>query len=275
MSDSPESISSAASTPGQMAQPNHPSAAEPSASGSPSTGGQPRSQHRPYYKKSRRFVRRRFRGEDLAGTELNISDLQSMAAPDLFNLAREYGIEDFNPNDTNALVFDILKRNAEKYGHMVAEGVVEITDDGYGFLRYPKYHYLPCPEDVYISPSQIKRFGLRTGDQITGHIRPPKDNERYFALLKVEAVDGNNPDESRARIPFENLTPEFPKERVILEHDSHELCSRVIDILCPLGRGQRSLIVAPPPNRKNGSLAKNLPSRDGKLSRSPSNYPPD
>lgn len=212
--------------------------------------------YKPYQRRARRFVRRKFRGEDLVGTDLNISELQSMAAPDLFNLAREYGIEDFNPGDTQALVFDILKKNAEKYGHMVAEGVVEITSEGYGFLRYPKYHYLPCPEDVYISPSQIKRFGLRTGDQITGHIRPPKDNERYFALLKVEAVDGNDPEKSRLRVPFEKLTAEFPKERLILEHDPEELSSRVIDLLCPLGRGQRSLIVAPPRTGKTVLLQK-------------------
>ncbi|MDZ4743647.1 MAG: transcription termination factor Rho [Verrucomicrobiota bacterium] len=240
--------------------PLHPTPQNPAENGTPRQGehvDKPQGKvARPYFKKGRRFVRRKFRGEDLVGTDLNISDLQSMAAPDLFNLARDYGVEDFNPNDTQALVFQILKKNAEKYGHMVAEGIVEITQEGYGFLRYPKYHYLPCPEDVYISPSQIKRFGLRTGDQITGHIRPPKDNERFFALLKIEAVDGNNPDGNRLRMPFEQLTAEFPKERLILEHDPHEISSRVIDLLCPIGRGQRSLIVAPPRTGKTVLMQK-------------------
>ncbi|MDX2226700.1 MAG: transcription termination factor Rho [Verrucomicrobiae bacterium] len=215
-------------------------ASDSSHKGGPSQGGQ-------YFRrKGRKFGRRRFRGEDLAGTQLNITDLQAMALPDLTQLAHDYGLTDYDPNNTKSLIFEILKKNAEKHGHMIADGVVEITSEGFGFLRYPQYNYLPCPEDVYISPSQIKRFGLMTGDSITGQIRPPKDRERFFALLKVEAIMKEPPETLGKRIPFEKLTAEHPRERLILEHHPAELTSRVVDLLCPIGRGQRSLIVAPP-----------------------------
>lgn len=231
----------------------HAPSGPPPAGGSDIGGKFPGSRYRRRGKKYHRFTRRR--GEDLAGTELNIDNLQMLATNDLQALAQEHGI-DFLNLDHHALVFEILKRNAEKHGHMYVEGIVEIMPEGYGFLRYPQYNYLPCPEDVYISTSQLRRFGLMTGDFITGQTRPPKDKERYFALLKIEAIDREPPEKMQNRVHFDQLTAEFPRERLILEHDPQELSSRVIDLLCPLGKGQRALIVAPPRTGKTVLLRK-------------------
>src|SRR5213076_2250529 len=144
------------------------------------------------------------------------------------------------------LVFQILRAQAEKEGLIFSEGVLEILPDGFGFLRAPEYCYLPGPDDIYVSPSQIRRFDLRTGDTISGQIRQPKEGERYFALIKVEAVNFEPPDRIRDRVFFENLTPLYPQDRIQLETDGDNLSARVLDLMVPIGKGQRGLIVAPP-----------------------------
>ena len=147
------------------------------------------------------------------------------------------------------LIFKILKERTKLNGLMFGEGTLEILPDGFGFLRSPDYHYLPCPDDIYVSPSQIRRFNLRTGDTVTGMIRPPKDSERYFALLKVSEVNFESPETAKAKILFENLTPLFPDERLTLEKgngSTEDLTGRIIDLCAPIGKGQRGLLVAPP-----------------------------
>jgi len=164
------------------------------------------------------------------------------------------------------LILKVLQAKAEKEGFMFSEGVLEVLEDGFGFLRSPNYNYLPSPDDIYVSPSQIRKFGLRTGDTVSGQIRPPKEGERYFALLKVEAVNFENPDKIKDRILFDNLTPLYPQERYILETEQHEVSTRIIDLLTPIGKGQRAMIVAPPYSGKTiilqkiaNSLTKNFP----------------
>ncbi|MDD5526511.1 MAG: transcription termination factor Rho, partial [Candidatus Omnitrophica bacterium] len=139
-----------------------------------------------------------------------------------------------------------LQAQAEKEGLMFGEGILEILPEGFGFLRSPNYNYLPCPDDIYISPSQIRKFDLKTGDTVSGEIRPPKEGEKYFALLKVEAVNFENPETCKDKVFFDNLTPVYPHERFMLERKPEEVSTRVIDLLAPIGKGQRSLIVAPP-----------------------------
>ncbi|HRS00671.1 MAG TPA: Rho termination factor N-terminal domain-containing protein, partial [Candidatus Sumerlaeia bacterium] len=144
------------------------------------------------------------------------------------------------------IIFKILQKNAEKQGNLYGEGVLEILPDGFGFLRSPKFNYLPGPDDIYVSPSQIRRFGLRKGDSISGFIRPPKEAERYFALLKVEAINQSSIEEARNKTLFDNLTPLYPEKRIRLETVPTKLTTRVMDLLTPIGKGQRGLIVAPP-----------------------------
>ena len=144
------------------------------------------------------------------------------------------------------LIFKILQAQSEKEGHIFAEGVLEILPDGYGFLRSPDYNYLPGPDDIYVSPSQIRKFDLKTGDTISGQVRPPHEGEKYFALVKIEAVNFESPDEARNKILFDNLTPLYPQERLKLETVSENISARVMDLLTPLGKGQRGLIVSPP-----------------------------
>ncbi|MFA5430560.1 MAG: transcription termination factor Rho, partial [Candidatus Omnitrophota bacterium] len=144
------------------------------------------------------------------------------------------------------LIFKVLQAQAEKEGLMFGEGILEILPEGFGFLRSPNYNYLPCPDDIYISPSQIRKFDLKTGDTVSGEIRPPKEGEKYFALLKVEAVNFENPETCKDKVLFDNLTPVYPHERFMLERKPEEISTRVIDLLAPIGKGQRSLIVAPP-----------------------------
>jgi transcription termination factor Rho len=154
------------------------------------------------------------------------------------------------------LIFEILKKNAERNGLMFGEGVLEILPDGFGFLRSPAYNYLPCPEDIYVSPSQIRRFELLTGDTVSGQIRPPKDKERFFALLKVEGVNQDSPEKAKDKIMFDNLTPYFPTARFILETAADEINTRVMDLFTPVGKGQRGLIVAQPRTGKTILLQK-------------------
>jgi len=176
--------------------------------------------------------------------------------PRLQKMARDGGVEAVAVLKKHEIIFEILKKNAERSGQMFGEGVLEILPDGFGFLRSPAYNYLPCPEDIYVSPSQIRRFELQTGDLVAGQVRPPKDKERFFALLKVEAVNRDNPDKAKEKIMFDNLTPYFPTSRFILETVSEEINSRVMDLFTPIGKGQRGLIVAPPRTGKTILLQK-------------------
>jgi len=198
--------------------------------------------------------------------ELNIVQLQEMTMTELTKMAKALDIQGIGTLKKSDLIFEILKAKAKKEGLMFGQGVLEILPDGFGFLRSPNYNYLPCPEDIYISPSQIRRFDLKTGDTVSGQIRPPKEGERYFALLKVEAINFQNPEQSREKILFDNLTPLYPNEKIVLEVDAKEVSMRVMDLLTPIGKGQRGLIVAPPRTGKTillqkiaNSITKNFP----------------
>ena len=187
---------------------------------------------------------------------LKLFELQSQTVPELKTFAESYGMIELGAMRKHELIFEILKANARLGGQMFGKGIMEILPDGFGFLRSPLYNYLPCPEDIYVSPSQIRRFALRTGDYVEGEIRPPKEKERFFALLKLDAINGENPEGRRSKIPFENLTPMFPDRRIQLEAKSDENSMRVMDILTPIGFGQRGLIVAPPRTGKTVLLQK-------------------
>jgi len=177
---------------------------------------------------------------------LDISELKGMTAAKLSEKAKELEVENATGMRKQDLIFQILRQTSKRNGHMVANGVLEILPDGFGFLRSPSYNYVWSPDDIYISPSQIRRFGLRKGDTITGTVRPPKEGERYFALLKVESINGTTPKKAREKILFDNLTPLYPEEKLKLETTKKKLTTRFMDLLIPLGKGQRSLIVAPP-----------------------------
>jgi transcription termination factor Rho len=181
------------------------------------------------------------------GPVLKLFELQDETVPDLVKRADELEIEDPAGLRKSELIFEIMRENGKLNGSMFGRGIVEILQDGFGFLRSPVYNYLACPEDIYVSPSQIRRFGLRTGDHIEGEIRTPKEKERFFALLKVDRINGDEPSTGKQKIPFEHLTPLFPNERLTLEDSSNtDVSMRVMDILTPIGKGQRGLIVAPP-----------------------------
>ncbi len=183
---------------------------------------------------------------DAEKSELNSKDLKSKNIGDLTTLALKLKIENAAGMRRQDMVFEILKRAARLGEDIYGSGVLEILPDGYGFLRSPDYNYLPGPDDIYVSPSQIRRFGLRTGDTITGTVRPPKDGERYFALLKVDSLNFETPEKSKDKILFDNLTPLYPNQRLQLEYNPGEYTTRVVDLMAPLGNGQRALIVAPP-----------------------------
>ena len=201
-------------------------------------------------------------GEDLAalkeadGEEINIGHLQKKDIAELNALAKEMEVENFGTMRKHEMIFQILRKHAEDKGVLIAEGVLEILPEGFGFLRSPYYNYLPCPEDVYVSPSQIRRFDLQTGDQIQGRIRPPKEKEKFFALLMVDKVGGEEPEKAKDKIHFDNLTPLFPEERFLLETDPEEYSTRVLDIVCPIGKGTRGIIVAPPRTGKTVLMQK-------------------
>jgi len=187
---------------------------------------------------------------------LDIAKLQHMKISDLHNLAKELGINGISGLRKQELIFKIIKAKSQKEGYMFGEGVLEVLPDGFGFLRSPNYNYLPSPDDIYVSPSQIRRFCLRTGDTVSGQVRPPKEGEKYFALLKVEAINHQPPEEGKDRILFDNLTPLYPNERFILETVPEEVTTRIIDLITPIGKGQRGLIVAPPYSGKTIILQK-------------------
>jgi len=177
---------------------------------------------------------------------MNIAELKEMNISSLSSIAKELNVSGASSMRKQELIFEILKAQTEKDGLIFAEGVLEILPEGFGFLRAPDYNYLPGPDDIYVSPSQIRKFNLRTGDTISGQIRPPKDGERYFALIKVEAVNFEHPTEARNKILFDNLTPLYPNDRIQLENEKENLSARVMDLLTPIGKGQRGLIVAAP-----------------------------
>jgi len=177
---------------------------------------------------------------------LDLAELKEMSIQNLNQVAKDQGLTGTASMRKQDLIFKILQVQAEKSGLIFAEGVLECLPDGFGFLRAPEYNYLPGPDDVYVSPSQIRRFDLRTGDTISGQIRPPKEGERYFALIKVDAINFEPPEEARNKIFFDNLTPLYPDERIRLETAKENFSGRVMDMLTPIGKGQRGLIVAPP-----------------------------
>ena len=187
---------------------------------------------------------------------MEIANLKEMKIAELNKLAKELNVNGFSGLKKQDMIFKILQAQAERNGLVFGEGVLEILPDGFGFLRSTDYNYLPSPDDIYVSPSQIRKFDLRTGDTVSGQIRPPKEGERYFALLKVEAVNHENPEESKEQILFDNLTPVYPNERFNLETSPDEIAMRVMDLLTPIGKGQRGLIVAPPYSGKTVLLQK-------------------
>ena len=177
---------------------------------------------------------------------LNLADLKEMSISKLTNIAKGMDVPGATGMRKQELIFKVLAAQTEKSGLIFSEGVLETLPDGFGFLRAPEYNYLPGPDDIYVSPSQIRKFDLRTGDTVSGQIRPPKEGERYFALIKVEAINFESPDQAREKVFFDNLTPLYPDEMLRMEVTPENLSARVIDLVTPLGKGQRGLIVAPP-----------------------------
>ena len=188
--------------------------------------------------------------------DLYLTDLQQLTVAELHDIAKKEDIKEYTALKKQDLIFRILKERIQQNGLMYGEGVLEVLPDGYGFLRNPRYNYLSSPDDIYVSPSQIRRFGLRTGNVVSGQIRPPKDSEKYFALLRVEAINFEDPDSLVEKVVFSDLTPLHPEERLILETTSEELNMRIIDLITPVGKGQRGLIVAPPRTGKTILLQK-------------------
>jgi transcription termination factor Rho len=187
-------------------------------------------------------------------TGLNLKALKEKKISELAQIARNFNVDGASSLRKQDLIFAILQAQAEQSGFIYGEGVLEILSDGFGFLRSPDYNYLPGPDDIYVSPSQIRRFNLRTGDVVSGQIRPPKEGERYFALLKVEVINYEEPERAREKILFDNLTPLYPQEQIRLEHDPQEYTTRILDLLTPIGKGQRGLIVAAPRTGKTMML---------------------
>ncbi len=187
---------------------------------------------------------------------MNVTELKHKSISDLNGMAKKMKLTGVSGLKTQELIFKIIEAQALKNGEITAEGVLEVLPDGFGFLRSPDYNYLPGPDDIYVSPSQIRRFDLRTGDTVTGKVRPPKEGERYFALLKVELINFDVPEKQADKILFDNLTPIHPIERLNLEQPNGDICTRIMDLLIPIGKGQRGLIVAPPRTGKTILLQK-------------------
>jgi len=185
---------------------------------------------------------------------ISLAELKEKNITDLAKIAKDLAIPGASGMRKQELIFQILRAQTEKNGLIFSEGVLECLPDGFGFLRAPEYNYLPGPDDIYVSPSQIRKFDLRTGDTVSGQVRPPKDGERYFALIKVEAVNFEDPEVARSKIFFDNLTPLYPQGRLKMESTKENLTGRVLDLLCPIGKGQRGLIVAPPRTGKTMML---------------------
>src|SRR5574341_957099 len=203
------------------------------------------------------MVRGRTRAAEAEGVEengLNLKALKEKKIGDLALIGKNFNIEGAANMRKQELIFAILQAQTEQNGHVYGEGVLETLPDGFGFLRAPDYNYLPGPDDIYVSPSQIRRFNLRTGDVVSGQIRPPKEGERYFALLKVETINFEEPEKARDKIVFDNLTPLYPDEHLRLEFEPEEFTTRIIDLLTPIGKGQLGLIVAAPRTGKTMML---------------------
>ncbi|MGD0336947.1 MAG: transcription termination factor Rho [Candidatus Omnitrophota bacterium] len=188
--------------------------------------------------------------------KLDIAKLKELKISELNKVAKELNVNGLSGIRKQDLIFKILQAQAEKEGLMFGEGILEILPEGFGFLRSPNYNYLPCPDDIYISPSQIRKFDLRTGDTVSGQIRPPKEGEKYFALLKVEAVNFENPEEVKEKVLFDNLTPVYPRQAFDMETRPDEISTRIMSLLTPIGKGQRGLIVAQPYSGKTVLLQK-------------------
>ena len=207
--------------------------------------------------------------DDGVGEEIQLTELQGMNISELRELCERTNLMDYAGLKKQDLIFKILKERASKSGLMYGEGVLETLPDGFGFLRSPRYSYYPCPDDIYVSPSQIRRFGMRTGSIVSGQIRPPKENERYFALLRVDAINHEEPESLSTKANFDDLTPLYPEERLVMEAGSDGVEMRILDLVTPIGKGQRGLIVAPPRTGKTvllqkiaNSITKNNPEVD-------------
>jgi transcription termination factor Rho len=187
---------------------------------------------------------------------MDISDLKKKTIAELTDMAGELNLEGISAMKKQDLIFKLLETQTQRNGVINAEGVLEILPDGFGFLRSANYNYLPGPDDIYVSPSQIRRFNLRTGDTVTGQVRPPKEGERYFALLKVDTINFDPPEAVKQKVLFDNMTPVYPNKRIWLETTPDDLSTRVMDLLIPLGKGQRGLIVSPPRTGKTILLQK-------------------
>ena len=187
---------------------------------------------------------------------MNVSELQKLKIKELAEFAEKLKIDSYSGMNRQELIVKILEYQVENDVGITAKGVLEVLNEGYGFLRSPDFNYLPGPDDIYLSPSQIKRFGLRTGHEVSGQIRPPKSKERFYALLKVEEVNGKDPDELRKAILFDNLTPLYPEEKLNLEVNPKDLSTRVMDMISPVGKGQRGLLVAQPKTGKTVLMQK-------------------
>ena len=188
--------------------------------------------------------------------KLDLAELKEMKIPSLNKIARGLKIDGISALKKQDLIFQILEARTKKEGLIFGKGTLEILQDGFGFLRSPNYNYLPSPDDIYVSPSQIRKFSMKTGDTVSGQIRPPKEGERYYALLKVEAINFEEPENAKDKTLFDNLTPLYPNERFLLETSPGEISTRVIDLLAPIGKGQRAMIVAPPYSGKTVILQK-------------------
>src|SRR5438034_9221028 len=228
---SPTSEAGPAAPAGEATRPEEQRPMQPT---QPGQSGQPGQQRRP-------------------GEGLNITDLKDLSIQKLTQIAKDMTVAGATGMRKQELIFQILKAQTEQSGFIFSEGVLEVLPDGFGFLRAPDYNYLPGPDDIYVSPSQIRKFDLQTGDTVSGQIRPPKEGERYFALIKVEAVNFEAPDHAREKLFFENLTPLYPQEKLTLETTPDQLAGPVMDLMTPIGKGQRGLIVAPP-DRKSTRL---------------------
>ena len=185
---------------------------------------------------------------------MNLQELKRLKSSELVDMTKELGIEGARGLRKQELIFAILQNQAEKNGLIYGEGVLQVLPDGFGFLRAPDYNYFPGSDDIYVSPSQIRRFNLRTGDTVAGQIRPPKENERYFAMIKVESVNFEDPESTRDKVLFDNLTPLYPDQKFKMEYNPRNFTTRIVDLLCPQGKGQRSLVVAAPRTGKTVML---------------------
>jgi transcription termination factor Rho len=202
------------------------------------------------------IVEEKNNGKGNEAYKLDLGELKAKTITELYSLAKEMKLEGTSGLKKQDLIFEILKGQTEQKGLIFASGVLEILSDGYGFLRSPNYNYLPGPDDIYVSPSQIRLFGLKTGDTVAGQIRPPKDNERFFALLRIEAINYENPENLHRRVMFDDLTPLYPQQRIDLETEGTEVEMRIMNLMTPIGKGQRALIVAPPRTGKTILLQK-------------------